>query len=81
MVRSLRALMLFWTIFASYGLTYARSLVARKARRERLFEAAHKKNARRLAHGFSSLRGVFIKMGQVLGVTGTFLPPAFSEAL
>ncbi len=81
MVRSLRALMLFWTIFASYGLTYALSLVAGKARRERLFEAAHKKNARRLARGFSSLRGVFIKMGQVLGVTGTFLPPAFSEAL
>jgi len=80
-VRSLRALLLFWTIFASYGLTYARSLVVGKARRERLFEAAHKKNARRLAHGFSSLRGVFIKMGQVLGVTGTFLPPAFPEAL
>ena len=81
MIRSLRALILFWTIFASYGLTYALSLVAGKARSERLFEAAHKKNARRLARGFSSLRGVFIKMGQVLGVTGTFLPPAFPEAL
>jgi predicted unusual protein kinase regulating ubiquinone biosynthesis (AarF/ABC1/UbiB family) len=80
-VRSLRALMLFWTIFASYGFSYARSLVAGKARRERLFEAAHQRNARRLARGFSTLRGVFIKMGQVLGVTGTFLPPAFSEAL
>jgi ubiquinone biosynthesis protein len=80
-VRSFRALILFWTIFASYGLTFALSLVVSKQRSERLFEVAHKKNARRLARGFSTLRGVFIKMGQVLGVTGTFLPPAFSEAL
>ena len=81
MVRSIRALILFWTIFASYGLTFALSLVVTKQRSERLFETAHKKNARRLARGFSTLRGVFIKMGQVLGVTGTFLPAAFSEAL
>jgi predicted unusual protein kinase regulating ubiquinone biosynthesis (AarF/ABC1/UbiB family) len=80
-IRSLRALILFWTIFASYGMTFALSLVVSKKRRERLFEAANRKNARRLARGFSSLRGVFIKMGQVLGVTGTFLPPAYSEAL
>jgi predicted unusual protein kinase regulating ubiquinone biosynthesis (AarF/ABC1/UbiB family) len=80
-VRSLRALLLFWTIFASYGITFAVSLVVTRRRSERLFEAAHRKNARRLARGFSTLRGVFIKMGQVLGTTGTFLPPAFSEAL
>jgi predicted unusual protein kinase regulating ubiquinone biosynthesis (AarF/ABC1/UbiB family) len=77
----LRALVLFWTVFASYGLTYALSLVLTRAARERLFERAHKKNARRLVRGFSTLRGVFIKMGQVLGVTGTFLPAAFPEAL
>jgi ubiquinone biosynthesis protein len=80
-LRSLRALVMFWTVFASYGLTFALSLVVTKAARERLFERAHKKNARRLVRGFSTLRGVFIKMGQVLGVTGTFLPPAFPEAL
>ncbi len=81
MVRSLRGLLLFWTIFVSYGITFALSLVVTKRRRERLFDAANKKNARRLVRGFSSLRGVFIKMGQVLSVTGTFLPPAFTEAL
>jgi len=80
-LRSLRGLLLFWTIFASYGLTFALSLVVSRRRRPRLFEAAHKKNARRLVRGFSTLRGVFIKMGQVLGVTGTFLPAAFPEAL
>jgi len=72
---------MFWTVFASYGFTFALSLVVTKAASARLFERAHKKNARRLVHGFSTLRGVFIKMGQVLGVTGTFLPPAFPEAL
>src|SRR5690348_6108935 len=72
---------MFWTVFASYGLTYALSLVVTKAYAARLFESAHKKNARRLVRGFSTLRGVFIKMGQVLGVTGTFLPSAFPEAL
>jgi predicted unusual protein kinase regulating ubiquinone biosynthesis (AarF/ABC1/UbiB family) len=43
--------------------------------------AAHVRNARRLAGGFARLRGVFIKMGQVLSVVGTFLPAAFAEAL
>jgi ubiquinone biosynthesis protein len=80
-VRSLRALFMFWTVFASYGWTFALSLVVTKAYGERLFESAHKKNARRLVRGFTTLRGVFIKMGQVLGVTGTFLPAAFPEAL
>src|SRR6185369_15945754 len=42
---------------------------------------AHLRNARRLAEGFARLRGVFIKMGQVLSVVGTFLPSAFGEAL
>jgi predicted unusual protein kinase regulating ubiquinone biosynthesis (AarF/ABC1/UbiB family) len=72
---------MFWTVFASYGLTFALSFVMTRAAGERLFERAHKKNARRLVRGFSTLRGVFIKMGQVLGVTGTFLPAAFPEAL
>ncbi len=44
-------------------------------------ERAHRRNARRLATGFSRLRGVFIKMGQVLSVMGTFLPTAYGEEL
>ncbi len=44
-------------------------------------QRAHVRNARRLADGFARLRGVFIKMGQVLSVVGTFLPPAFGDAL
>lgn len=49
--------------------------------RGRRFERAHRKNAERLTTGFMDLRGVFIKTGQVLSVTGTFLPSAYGEAL
>jgi len=80
-VRRLRALLLFWTIFASYGLTFVLSKLVGRERGARMFQRAHVRNARRLARGFSTLRGVFIKVGQVIGVTGTFLPPAFGEAL
>jgi predicted unusual protein kinase regulating ubiquinone biosynthesis (AarF/ABC1/UbiB family) len=72
---------MFWTVFASYGVGWPLSLVLGKERGGRLLERIHRKNARRLARGFSRLRGVFIKMGQVLSVTGTFLPPAYGEAL
>jgi len=80
-IRSVRALLLFWTLFASYGITWLLARVSSAERASRLFERAHKKNARRLARGFTELGGVFIKMGQVLSVTGTFLPPAYGEAL
>src|SRR5579885_940315 len=41
----------------------------------------HKRNARRLLAGILRLRGVYIKMGQVLSVMGSFLPRAFTEEL
>jgi ubiquinone biosynthesis protein len=80
-IRSLRALLLFWTIIVSYAWEWLLGHLLSSARRSRRLEAAHLKNARRLAVGFARLRGVFIKMGQVLSVVGTFLPPAFGEAL
>jgi ubiquinone biosynthesis protein len=80
-LRSFRALLLFWTIILSYGWEWllARLLSAERSRAR--LQRAHYRNARRLAEGFARLRGVFIKMGQVLSVVGTFLPPAFGEAL
>lgn len=81
MLRALSALRLFWTIIASYALVWALSRFGGAAWRSRLFERAHRKNAARLAGGFVQLRGVFIKTGQVLSVTGTFLPSAYGEAL
>ena len=81
MLRSLRALLLFWTVFASYALQWALARVFGRRRLKARLTRVHLRNARRLAEGFVRLRGVFIKLGQVLSVIGTFLPRAFGEAL
>lgn len=81
MLRSLRALLLFWTVFASYAWTWLITRLRGQQARDRIFARAHMRNARRLSRGFTRLGGVFIKVGQVLSVIGTFLPPAFSEIL
>ncbi|HEY8945042.1 MAG TPA: AarF/UbiB family protein [Polyangiaceae bacterium] len=81
MFRSLRALALFWTVFASYALEWLLARVLAGPRARARLEEAHRRNARRLQVGFSRLRGVFIKMGQVLSVMGTFLPAAYAEEL
>ena len=81
MIRSARALLLFWTVFASYGVQW---LLAHLFGRERLRargERVHLRNAQRLASGFMRLRGVFIKLGQVLSVLGGFLPAAYGREL
>jgi ubiquinone biosynthesis protein len=41
----------------------------------------HAWSAQRLATGFARLGGVFIKLGQVMSVLGTYLPPAYADAL
>jgi ubiquinone biosynthesis protein len=80
-LRSIRALLLFWTIIVSYAWEWMLARVLSHARAKARLERAHSRNAKRLATGFARLRGVFIKMGQVLSVVGTFLPAAFGEAL
>ncbi len=79
--RSLRALLLFWTIILSYAWEWMLGGLLSTARHERRLQRAHLRNAHRLSAGFARLGGVFIKTGQVLSVVGTFLPPAFGEAL
>jgi len=78
--RSLRVLWLFWSIFISYGWQWLLSKVL-GARVEARWERVHEKNAARLASGFTRLRGIFIKLGQVLSVLGSFLPRAYGRAL
>lgn len=80
-LRSFRALLLFWTILLVYAWEWLLSRLISKERARARLSRAHLRNARRLAEGFARLRGVFIKMGQVLSVVGTFLPAAFGEAL
>jgi ubiquinone biosynthesis protein len=80
-LRSFRALLMFWTVFASYGLQWLLAKLLGPRRVKARLARVHRKNARRLAEGFTRLRGVFIKMGQVLSVIGSFLPRAYGEEL
>lgn len=94
--RLVRALWIFGKIFASYmtqlGLVelfeereYAHGsdrptyVLPRwlKERRKRL----DAKNARRLLTGMLQLRGVYIKLGQILSIMGGFLPRVYSKEL
>ncbi|HEY8042035.1 MAG TPA: AarF/UbiB family protein, partial [Polyangiaceae bacterium] len=87
MLRLVRALSLFALILASYLWHFALVRIFRrrgertapwlKARREQVDE----RNARRLLRGMLRLRGVFIKLGQVLSILGGFLPRAYTREL
>ena len=86
-LRLVRALWLFGVIYASYLLHFGLRRVFRrkggrtpawlKARRDRV----DARNAKRLLHGMLRLRGVFIKLGQVLSILGGFLPRAYTREL
>jgi ubiquinone biosynthesis protein len=45
------------------------------------WQRLHATNARRIARQFTELRGVFIKMGQVLSVMAPVLPPVYAQEL
>jgi len=94
-LRLVRALFTFSVIFASYMLQiglarlFSKRVVERdgfvtrvpppwiKARRARV----DLKNARRLLRAMLKLRGVFIKLGQVLSIMGGFLPRVYAKEL
>lgn len=48
---------------------------------DRRWQRLHATNARRIARQFTALRGVFIKMGQVLSVMAPVLPSVYAEEL
>ena len=79
--RTLRAQLLLWSILGSYGLYWLLARLTGRAPLASWLDRLHVANARRLARGFTRLAGVYIKVGQVLSVIGTFLPRAFGEAL
>ena len=81
-IRLLRATRVFGMLFLSYlwALSWARLWPKRCDTKER-WAKIHKRNARRMYNGFVRLRGVYIKLGQILSVMGTFLPKYFTEVL
>jgi ubiquinone biosynthesis protein len=80
-LRLLRATLLVAVIFWSYLLQLGLERVVGRARLRERWRRVHRRNARRLYRGIVRLRGVFIKMGQVLSIMGTFLPRAYAEEL
>jgi ubiquinone biosynthesis protein len=80
-VRLLRALGLFGRIFLSYMLQLGLTRVFGRARMRKRLNLLHRRNARRLYKGFVRLRGVYIKLGQILSIMGNFLPKAYADEL
>lgn len=81
-IRLIRALRVFALIFLSYlwQMSWARLWPARMDTSRR-WKAIHRRNARRMFRGFVRLRGVYIKLGQILSIMGTFLPREYVEEL
>lgn len=81
-LRLLRATRVFAIIFLSYlwQMSWARLWPSRYGTRAR-WQKINRRNARRMFHGFVRLRGVYIKLGQILSVMGTFLPREYTEEL
>ena len=81
-LRLIRATRLFGVIFLSYmwQMSWARLWPSSFDTRAR-WKKIHRRNARRMLNGFVGLRGVYIKLGQILSVMGTFLPREYTEEL
>jgi len=80
MTRSVRAFLLIASVLAAYGIQWLLVRVG-GSRFEARWARVHERNARRLQRGFVELRGVFIKLGQVISVLGGFLPEHYRQAL
>jgi predicted unusual protein kinase regulating ubiquinone biosynthesis (AarF/ABC1/UbiB family) len=81
-IRLLRATRVFGMLFLSYlwALSWARLWPTRYDTKAR-WAKINKRNAKRMYKGFVGLRGVYIKLGQILSVMGSFLPRAYTEEL
>jgi ubiquinone biosynthesis protein len=81
-IRLVRASRLFGTIFFSYlwHASWAQLWPSRFDTRDS-WTRVHARNAKRLYGGFVRLRGVYIKLGQILSIMGTFLPRAITQAM
>src|SRR5271170_1285617 len=81
-IRLIRATRVFAIIFLSYmwQMSWAKLWRTRYATSAR-WKKIHRRNARRMYRGFVRLRGVYIKLGQILSIMGTFLPREIVEEL
>ena len=95
-VRLIRALWVFHLIFSSYVIQITLGRLFRRLEKdpetgrehsivpawlERRRHRVDARNARRLMRGILKLRGVYIKLGQVLSIMGGFLPRVYAKEL
>lgn len=81
MLRLIRAMWLFGRIFCSYMWQLGLQKILGRKRMRARWRVVHRRNAKRMYKGFVRLRGVYIKLGQILSIMGTFLPRAYGEEL
>jgi len=78
-------LLVAYFVTTQVALSYLLLAVARRFRRpqaiERMTAEKHRKNARRIEAAILRLRGLFIKVGQLISIMANFLPDAFREEL
>ena len=78
-------LLVAYFVTTQVAMSYFMLGIARRFRRpeaiERLTQAKHRKNARRIEAAILRLRGLFIKVGQLISIMANFLPDAFREEL
>jgi predicted unusual protein kinase regulating ubiquinone biosynthesis (AarF/ABC1/UbiB family) len=72
-------------VTAQVALSYVALAASRRFRRkdtfERITREKHQRNARRIEAAIIKLRGLFIKVGQLISIMANFLPDAFREEL
>ncbi|QQR80214.1 MAG: AarF/ABC1/UbiB kinase family protein [Deltaproteobacteria bacterium] len=71
----------FLSILFSYLIFSFWKKIFGEMRLQEASEKLHRKNARRIEKAILELKGLFIKMGQMLSIMSNFLPPAFTEGL
>src|SRR5262245_49357371 len=81
-IRLVRATRVFLVIFLSYlwQMSWAKLWPTRFDSKAR-WKKVNRRNARRMYKGFVRLRGVYIKLGQILSIMGTLLPREYVEEL
>jgi ubiquinone biosynthesis protein len=80
-IRLVRALWVFGLIYLSYMVQLGLVRLLHNSWTRRRWRRLHKRNARRMYRGFVGLRGVYIKLGQILSLMGNWLPKAYAIEL
>ena len=80
-IRFIKAYTATLRILLSYGISFLIKKVRGSARGEGGGEELHRRNARRLVRTILELKGLFIKIGQLVSILTNFLPEAFRKEL